>query len=746
MAHVSTPLTWSLDSTASTTISVLKDVMRAATSDNVQPLALISCEKFGATLAMCPETNKKMEDLIVKVSGPKHLRFIKAQIGYSTNDAATQLSRSLAGVQFLGLTSALVSSMGTFEGANTLSIMLIDSASDKTLLPTPRQLKDLLGVMEHRFLRSGFADIWVGYQILLSSGLKPSAHNDYNEGPYELDDLTKLPASEGISQLVEAFRQLNRIGDATSITIRATSCAPWVMAFTRWCLGLPPSIVLPHGKTLPDQLGSPVTLFTVSSADGSGFDISIHRSIGSPADLLRSQTSRLNHSRMITVECFGRKMCHAMGGENSMAYKAMCEALPYAVKQSCELVQLLEPFVCFVGLPDSDVDETNDKKKEKADRRAEQQAARKRALEIAARHRTQPFPDDSISSVLTEVLKSQHYPQRLGDHGPILDLPLVHQHLHSLATSCACQVCTGISIPSLNPDRELWKCEKERFVSSIILYTADILAISLFEGPERLLVSDCRFRGFEPFNPFQSAISDIVKSGAQTACRPWDIYVYALSLVGHKKDNLENSVISSFKGQAVYPKVLETGDICQPGYLTLYWAPGLIYFDGEVYDRAIGPVDRELVTNPVITEIPRPVTEPLNLYPSMRMKWEVVRYDGFLVIVLTCGRSMGSAASILSNLTNALAISCPHDRALPLRRPDPKSRYIDLFSLAGNEASVSDPEGPVNLLAVDGDTNLRMFAMSTFLPLEVPVIIRDNACLQCCLDLCQETGSRLLIC
>ena len=194
---------------------------------------------------------------------------------------------------------------------------------------------------------------------------------------------------------------------------------------------------------------------------------------------------------MITVECFGRKMCHAM-----------CEALPYAVKQSCELVQLLEPFVGFVGLPDSDGDETNDKKTEKADRRAEQQAARKRALEKAARHRTQPFPDDSIPSVLTEVLKSQQYPQRLGDHGLILDLPLVHQHLHDLATSCACQDCNGKSIPSLNPDRELWKCEKERFVSSIILYTADILAISLFEGPGRLLVSDSRFRGFEPFNRF----------------------------------------------------------------------------------------------------------------------------------------------------------------------------------------------------------------------------------------------------
>ena len=336
MAHVSVPLTWSLDSTASTTISVFKDVMRAATSDNVQPLALISSEKFGATLAMCPETNKKMEDLIIKVSGPKHVRFIKAQIGYSTNDSATQLSRSLAGIQFLGLAAALTSSMDVFEGANALSEMLTASASDKTLLPTARQLKDLLAVMEHRVLRSGFTDIWVGYQILLSCGLRPSS-----ERQYKLKDLTRVPASDGVLKLVEAFRQLNRLGDAATITVRATSCAAWVMAFTRWCLGLPPSTILSHGKALLDQPDSQITLFIGDSANEfDDFEISIHKSIDSPADLLRSQSSPRSPFGMITVQCFGRKICHAMGGEKSMAYRAMCEALPYALKQSCELLWL----------------------------------------------------------------------------------------------------------------------------------------------------------------------------------------------------------------------------------------------------------------------------------------------------------------------------------------------------------------------------------------------------------------------
>ena len=265
---------------------------------------------------------------------------MKAQIGYSANDSATQLSRSLAGIQFLGLAAILTSSMNAFEGANALSEMLTASASDKTLLPTARQLKDLLSVMEHRVVRSGFTDIWVGYQILLSSHLRTSSDEGHYQGPNQLEDFLEIPASDGFSKLIEAFRQLNRLGNATTITVRACSCAAWVMAFTRWCLGIPPSVIIPYGKALLDQPTSQVALLLVNTVNGTSFEVSIHRSIDSPADLLKSQSSPPSSSGMTTVQCFGRKMCHAMGGEKSMAYRAMCEALPYALKQSCELLRL----------------------------------------------------------------------------------------------------------------------------------------------------------------------------------------------------------------------------------------------------------------------------------------------------------------------------------------------------------------------------------------------------------------------
>ena len=323
--------------------------------------------------------------------------------------------------------------------------------------------------------------------------------------------------------------------------------------------------------------------------------------------------------------------------------------------------------------------------------------------------------------------------------------------MRNLAKSCACRDCKEESMSSQNIDLWNLECARGRFVSSISFCTADILAISLFEGPDKLLVSyDC----LQASTGLKMAISNILKSGERTECTFWRVLAYALELVGHKdidRNGIFNQewVISCYKGQAVYPKVFETGNICQPGYLALYWAPGLLFFDGEVYDKGIGFMAMRPETNPVMTEIHRTVTEPLDLYPNIRLKWKVARRDGYLEFFLACESALGHAPSILSNLAHALVISCPHDRASLLHKPDPNARYTDLFLLANQTLSLSGTERQVDVIAVDGNTDLRMFAMSALSATdrpEAPIVIRNNACLQCCLDLCREAGSRFLIC
>ena len=719
MTNVSETLTWSLDSSASSTVSILKDVIRATTRDNVQPLALISCEKFGATLAMCQETNKKMEDLIIKVSGPKYVRFMSAQIGYSANDSATQLSRSLAGVQFLGLAAVLVSSMNMFEGAEALSLMLMPSASDKTLLPTGRQLKDLLGVMEHRVNRSGFSNIWLGYQMLLFGGLSASSEPDHFKRPDVLQCLMQTPGNDGISKLVEAFRQLNRLGDTTAITVRATACAPWVMAFTRWCLGVPPSTYLPSGKALLDQPTSQMTVITGNHGDAFAFEVTIQKSINSPADLLKSQASPRFFGGMVTVECFGQWRRQQMGEEGSLAYRAIYEALPYALKQCCELLQLFDTPLSRPTWAEG-----------------------RMLIKPGNEHRTRPFPEDFIiSSILTRFLnsKSQQDLKRLDDRQLISDLPLVHEYLDETTESYR---------------------RKQGFLYRLSVYVAEILALSMFDNPETLLISvhHTQFVHTENMHKIQNAIETIIGSGEPTIGTPWDLLAWALYLVGHKDfDHGEDWVISCYRGQAVYPRVFETEDICQSGYLVLRWAPGLLFFDGEVYNRGTSPRPihlerRTLPTNAVFMQTSRPVTEPLNLVPNMRMEWKVARCDGYLEVYLAYGNSVGRAFNILSNLSRALICrGCPHDSALPLSRPDPCSNYMGpLFAEA--ETIKSGSQMWIGVVAVDRGASLRMFAMSTDVDSsglsdrESCFVIRNNACLQCCLDLCRRVRYKYLIC
>ena len=721
--------------------------MRAATSDNVQPLALMACEKFGATLAMCPETNKKMEDLIIRVSGPKYVRFMSAQIGYSANDSATQLSRSLAGVQFLGLAAALISSVDMFQGANALSAMLMDSASDKTLLPTARQLKDLLGVMEHRVNRSGFTDVWVGYQLLLSGGLSASHEQSYSKRHDGLADLSLAPSIDAISKLVDGFRQLDRLGDAIAITIRTTSCAPWVMAFTRWCLGVPPSTILPDGKALLDQPTSRMTLFTHHDVKASGFEISVHRSIGSPADLLKIEGTEELAARsrpgMITVECFGQLKCQQMGGEGSLAYRAMCEALPYALKQSCELLQ-----------PMTQIKDFNMARSVEAERASETEMLAR----IPSEHHSKPFPEEFIiSSVLTRVLnsKSQQNLQRLDEGQLITDLPLVHLYLRNFAENGRYKHYLEPLSPYRTDDSVVLSYIREKFLSKISSYAADILALSIFESPETLLVSlnNGVYDDHYATSDFPRALSDTFRFGKPAVCEAKSILLRALTLVGHTDFDIGGWVISCYKGQAVYPRVFETRSICQPGYLMLSWAPGLLFCNGEVYDKGIEPKYSNLKgnrdsTDPVAIHHSRPVTEPLNLVPNMRMEWKVVRCDGYLEVYPACGGFTGRASQIWLNLSHALMIrGCPHDSMSPLDRPDLFSKYVGPF-LSLREQRSSGAESRICVVAVHGDAGLRMFAMSILEAIdpESHYVIRCSACLQCCLDLCRRAGYNYLIC
>jgi hypothetical protein len=166
---------WNLDSTSDSALSVARGIFRAATSDNVQPLAILACERFGNTIAISQQTCRKMETDVVPTPAPATIQFLKATVGYSAEDCATHFSKSQAGIQFLGLVAAMVTTMGEFVGGAALHEMLMSSAADKTLLPTTRQLKDMLASLKHRCQLSGFANHVLGWEVFFGKALSEMA-------------------------------------------------------------------------------------------------------------------------------------------------------------------------------------------------------------------------------------------------------------------------------------------------------------------------------------------------------------------------------------------------------------------------------------------------------------------------------------------------------------------------------------------------------------------------------------------
>ncbi|EJT70191.1 hypothetical protein GGTG_12364 [Gaeumannomyces tritici R3-111a-1] len=159
---------WSLDTTPGSAISLLSGVIQAATTDNVQAIALLACERFGSTLAMSDETMSKIETSVVPTPPSIPIRFLQAKIGFSKHDSAVQLGKSKAGVRFLGLATALITTMKPMQAAKALDLMLSKSAADSTQLPTLRQLRDLLLALEPRCQTAGFADSVHGWGLLVA--------------------------------------------------------------------------------------------------------------------------------------------------------------------------------------------------------------------------------------------------------------------------------------------------------------------------------------------------------------------------------------------------------------------------------------------------------------------------------------------------------------------------------------------------------------------------------------------------
>lgn len=764
MSNSAVQAQWSLNQTAGSVVSMTMGTLAALTSDNVQPVAYLACEKFGATLAICVDTVRKVEAAVVPSRPPAAVEFLKAYVGFFSNDCATRLGESKAGVRFLALATALVSTVSLFEAASVVDLMLRASTSDLTLLPSTRHLKDLLMSLEPRCHRAGFADEVLGWQILLQQTALPLIELEPGHGTDRKAMAVVLletgPSPEMVYRLVDAFRQLTGVGPSavTGVTVRSSTAVPWVIAFTKWCLGAPPRVSFDGQRSediLPSE--SPVTLLIPGSARDvgpeTGLHVAIHYDIDRPTELVAQSTE--SHWRgMVSIRSYGELLLQKLGFESDLQHHVLHEALGCAIPQCLELLN----FSCFVPFS------------------GDASAAASlhlpsffRTLDRSLGHyRLRPLPNTRKIAAVYETLFGL---PRIADFGTadtarlVGDYPLVKLYLGELQSRCSCSDCDAgyDAKPSVNPFIGSI-CECKRFYNRLSHAAAVVLVLSLFdsacddESPLQLSTHSIARMSDDLRDLTTRAIYKVLRNGHGIETEVSHLHVLARHMVGHEDmDTEDDAIITSAKGQVVYPTLFETQYVEREGYMALSCLSGVLRHGKEVYTRAVSSsrsASTFRASDPFRLEDAPPVLTPANLFPHLESYWEITELDvdflGCMLMVrsktdpLVFWRMMPQCA--LFGLRNGLLLeACHHEAGAALPQPDQSASYLRSFqddpavdaSLAG---------GRVGVMAVHRADNLRLASViSMYNRPSRFFVLRAGACLACCLKLCRMADIKYLI-
>jgi len=100
----------------------------------------------------------------------------------------------------------------------------------------------------------------------------------------------------------------------------------------------------------------------------------------------------------------------------------------------------------------------------------------------------------------------------------------------------------------------------------------------------------------------------------------------------------------------------------------------------------------------------------------------------------------------MANLATALIVeACPHEANSALETEDRFSCYTGPLNPTQPAAITRDKNYmKVGVVAVDGADDLRFFALSCG-DTTAPLVVRKDACLSCCLDICRKTCFPVLI-
>ncbi|CZR66871.1 uncharacterized protein PAC_16772 [Phialocephala subalpina] len=733
-------LQWSLDRTTQNGLSVAKGIFMAATRDDVQVLALATCRKFGATLPMTTKTCDIVQKTVLPTPSHPVIRFLHAFVGYYKDDSASALGENMAGVHFLGLACALATTIPEFEGATALLAMLRSTTPERELLPTIPQLKQLLASLHSRCSRSGFADSVVRYQVDIGHALftPRGDYSEYGQKP------NMAPSPESLKLLVDAFREVGRLGEATTICaeVKVGTCAPWIAAFTEWCLGAP-SIYLEDEErvrtAIVEYVGSKISIVIPKVVDDSGLQLKIiiMREISGPEELITYSKGQ-EWIGMVGIGAYGKWLLHEYDFDRGLGLRALHKALPHAITMVLSQLSFSESVEAQQYLAGDDP-----------------------ILDLCPR----PFPDRKfIANIYNQMLDTEIGAKDIRSRGDgllIADLDVTKEYLVDLQRDCACETCRS-SNPTIDTSSFLTSCKMGIFYDGIATIVTDILTLSLFHLPEKLLVKINRCRFGQKRRGFGSNVTAILRWGLFSPCSTREILTSARVLVGHQDldkelDDYNQSqpenhtqsdwILTCYKGQAIYPAVFDSSYHFDnmKGYLQLYWLPGILQYGGE---RWKGVTGGQTTWGP---DQPHKISHeeslsPRNLFRHLRTEWAVSTKDNSILeakLLLKDGERISQTArnpiDSLLGLQYGLVAECSHDRYAKLKNPDRFCVYV------GPEALPRFREpGSVVIVPVDGSDDLRFFSIPGAEE-ERKFVLRKNACLSCSLTFCRKFDAAVLI-
>ena len=115
--------------------------------------------------------------------------------------------------------------------------------------------------------------------------------------------------------------------------------------------------------------------------------------------------------------------------------------------------------------------------------------------------------------------------------------------------------------------------------------------------------------------------------------------------------------------------------------------------------------------------------------------------ENLSLICFTSNKHYGDPSNaLLMASESCFATSCQHDPLAPLEVPDDHAFY----SISTMEPTRSEGRNPINVVAAHGNDDMRFMALAQ--GMSARGLIRQSACLQCCLDICRREDLDFVLC